>query len=83
MSKPVTLWQLRKALDEFGFESQESRGHVIFRHSETGVVVTAPSTEPTVRRIYVSTAARQIANSGIATASSFERRLERAAKEAG
>jgi predicted RNA binding protein YcfA (HicA-like mRNA interferase family) len=82
MSKTVTFKQLRKTLTGFGFVSEERDGHMIFRHSKTGAVVTVPSTEPTVRPIYVSTAGRQIANSGIAPASTFELRLEKAAKEA-
>jgi predicted RNA binding protein YcfA (HicA-like mRNA interferase family) len=82
MSKMVTFKQLQKTLNGFGFESQQHGSHVIFRHSKTGVVLTVPNTERTVRPIYVSSAARQIANSGIATASTFETRLEKAAKEA-
>jgi predicted RNA binding protein YcfA (HicA-like mRNA interferase family) len=83
MSKTVTFKQLQKTLNGFGFESREGGGHVIFRHSKTGVVLTVPNTEPTVRPIYVSNAAHQIANSGIATASTFEIRLEKAAQDAG
>jgi predicted RNA binding protein YcfA (HicA-like mRNA interferase family) len=83
MSKTVTFDQLRETLNGFGFESQQRGAHVIFRHSKTGVVLTVPITERTVRPIYVSTSARQIANSGIATASMFEIRLEKAAKDAG
>jgi predicted RNA binding protein YcfA (HicA-like mRNA interferase family) len=81
MSKPVTFGQLQKTLNSFGFESQQAGSHVIFRHLKTGAVLTVPNTEGTVRPIYVSTAARQIANSGIATASTFEIRLEKAAKD--
>jgi predicted RNA binding protein YcfA (HicA-like mRNA interferase family) len=83
MSKTVTFKQLQKTLNGFGFESQPGGGHVIFRHSKTGVILTVRNTPSTVRPIYVSTAARQIVNSGIATASTFENRLEKAAKEAG
>ncbi len=82
MSKTVTFKQLKKTLTEFGFEPEESGGHMIFRHVKTGVVLTVPSTERTVRPIYVSNAGRQIANSGIATTSTFESRLEKAAKDA-
>jgi predicted RNA binding protein YcfA (HicA-like mRNA interferase family) len=78
MSKTVTFRQLQKTLNSLGFESQPVGGHVIFRHLKTGAVLTVPNTEGTVRPIYVSTAARQIANSGIATASTFESRLEKA-----
>jgi predicted RNA binding protein YcfA (HicA-like mRNA interferase family) len=83
MSKPVTFAQLQKTLTGFGFEPEQRGSHVLFRHPETGVVLTVPNTERTVRPIYVSSAARQIANSGIATASTFETRLETAAKGAG
>jgi predicted RNA binding protein YcfA (HicA-like mRNA interferase family) len=83
MSKTVTFKQLEKTLHEFGFVSQQVGIHVIFRHSKTGAVLTVPNTGPTVRPIYVSTAARQIANSGIATASTFEIRLQKAANNAG
>jgi predicted RNA binding protein YcfA (HicA-like mRNA interferase family) len=82
MSKTVTFKQLEKTLHEFGFVSQQGGSHVIFRHS-TGVVLTVPNTGRTVRPIYVSSAARQIANSGIATASTFEIHLEKAANNAG
>jgi predicted RNA binding protein YcfA (HicA-like mRNA interferase family) len=81
MSKAVTFEQLQKTLMGFGFvKSAASGSHVIFRHDPTGVVLTMPHTG-TVRPIYVSTAARQIANSGIATASVFENRLEKATKD--
>jgi predicted RNA binding protein YcfA (HicA-like mRNA interferase family) len=80
MSKGVTFEQLKKALNEFGFESQQGGSHVTFRHLGTGVVVTVPNTQGTVRPIYVSNAAHQIANSGIGTASSFEIKLEKATK---
>lgn len=81
MPRKVTFDQLRKTLDGFGFESQQRRGgHVIFRHPKTGVVLTVPNLEATVRPIYVSTAAHQIVSSGIATKAGFERSLEKAAK---
>jgi predicted RNA binding protein YcfA (HicA-like mRNA interferase family) len=81
MSKTVTYEQLKNALSEFGFKpEQEGAAHVIFRHSKTGVVVTVPKMGKTVRPVFVSTAARQIANSGIATAKTFENRLEKAAE---
>jgi predicted RNA binding protein YcfA (HicA-like mRNA interferase family) len=83
MSKAVTFSQLQKTLNGFGFESQQLGSHVIFRHSRTGAVLTVPNIERTVRPIYVRTAARQIANSGIATASAFGTRLETAEKEPG
>jgi predicted RNA binding protein YcfA (HicA-like mRNA interferase family) len=82
MSKTVTFKQLRKTPTGFGFESEEHGGHVVFRHPKTGVVLTVPSTERTVRPIYVSTAGCQIANSGIATPSTFEFRLVKAAEDA-
>lgn len=83
MSKAVTFKQLRETLTGFGFESAQNRGsHVIFRHAKTGVVLTVPNTGRIVRPIYVSNAGRQIANSGIATASTFECRLEKAANNA-
>jgi predicted RNA binding protein YcfA (HicA-like mRNA interferase family) len=80
MFKAVTFRQLQKALNELGFQSEELGSHVIFRHSKTGVVLTVPNTGQTVRPIYVSTAARQIVNSGIATASTFESKLGKAAR---
>jgi predicted RNA binding protein YcfA (HicA-like mRNA interferase family) len=75
----VTFDQLQKTLSGFGFEVQQGGSHVIFRHAKTGVVLSVGNTEPTVRPIYVSTAARQLANAGIATAAAFETRLEQAA----
>ena len=81
MSKTVTFKQLQRTLNEFGFEKSRQKGsHVIFRHSEKGVVVVVPNIGETVRPVYVKTAARQIANSGIATVSTFENRLEKTAK---
>jgi len=80
MTKPVTLAQLRDTLTGLGFVSDPSGGHVIFRHPETGLVLTAPNAEGKVRSIYVITAARQIANVGIASAAAFEARLAKAAR---
>ena len=82
MSKTVTFKQLQTTLNGLGFESQERGAHVIFRHSKTGAILTVPNTGRTVRPVYVNTAARQIANSGIATMSTFVTRLEKAAKDA-
>jgi predicted RNA binding protein YcfA (HicA-like mRNA interferase family) len=83
MSKSVIFRQLQKTFGEFGFVAQQDGGHAIFRHPKTGATLTVPNIEGTVRPIYVSNAARQIANSGIATTSMFEVRLEKASKEAG
>ncbi len=82
MSRTVTFKRLKKTLTAFGFEPEEHGGHIFFRHAKAGVVLTVPSTERTVRPVYVSNAGRQIANSGIATTSTFESRLEKAANEA-
>lgn len=83
MSKAVTFKQLQRTLNGLGFESQHGGRHVTFRHPRTGTVLTVPNIEPTIRPIYVSTAARQVANSGIATMAMFGARLQRAVKEAG
>jgi predicted RNA binding protein YcfA (HicA-like mRNA interferase family) len=80
MSKDVTFRQLQKALYDFGFESVERGSHVIFKHRKTGAVLTVPSNTEVIRPIYVSTAIRQVANSGITTASNFEVKLGQAAK---
>ena len=77
--------EIRRAWDPgsrygLGFVSDPSGGHVIFRHPETGLVLTAPNAEGKVRSIYVVTAARQIANVGIASAAAFEARLAKAAR---
>ena len=78
----MTFKQLQRTLNEFGFEKAREKGnHVIFRHSEKGVIVVVPNIGDTVRPVYVRTAARQIANSGIATVSTFVSRLEKTAKE--
>jgi predicted RNA binding protein YcfA (HicA-like mRNA interferase family) len=82
MSKAVTFKQLQKTLYGSGFESQQAGSHVIFRHLRTGLVLTVPNNDQTARPIYVSNASSQIANSGIATASTFEKRLEKASEGA-
>jgi hypothetical protein len=80
MYKGVTFKQLQKTLSGFGFiESQAEDNNVLFRHTTTGVVLTVPNSG-TVRPIYVSSAARQLSNSGIATISKFESQLEKAAR---
>lgn len=80
MSKMVTFKQLQAALNELGFESQQHGSHSIFMHPKTGTVLTVPNMDRMVRPIYVSTAARQIANSGIAAASAFEATLSKAVR---
>ena len=83
MSRTVTFKQLQKTLGELGFvQYRKTGGHVLFWHSETGAVLTLPMTE-SVRPIYVSSAARQIANSGIAASSAFEKKLGKSAKGGG
>ncbi len=72
---------MKSTLNEFGIEFQPDGRHVIVRYSKSDIVLTVSNTERTIHLIYVNTAARQIANSGIATASSFETKLERAAKD--
>jgi predicted RNA binding protein YcfA (HicA-like mRNA interferase family) len=83
VSQKVTFKQLQKTLNGLGFEARQSlsSSHVIFKHSKTGVVLTVPNSGPTVPPVYVNTAARQVANSGIATVTSFENKLERAGKD--
>jgi len=71
----VTFQQLEKTLTDFGFTYSTSAGHAIFRHPVTGSVLTVPNGEQPIRQIYVNTAARQVANSGIATVKAFESRL--------
>ena len=80
MSRMVTFKQMQTALNEFGFEAQQHGGHTIFRHPKTGAVLTVPNMDRVVRPIYISTAARQIANSGIAATSAFEATLAKAAR---
>lgn len=80
MSDAVTFHQLQTTLSSFGFEATAQGGHVIFRHPETGVVITLPNVERTVRQIYVNTAARQLANAGIAAPPTFLARLLKTAK---
>ena len=81
LSKTVIFKQLQKTLNGFGFEVEPHGGHVIRRHPGTGAVLSVPNVERTVRPIYMTIAARQIANSGIATASAFETKLDNAAKD--
>jgi hypothetical protein len=81
MTKPVTFGQLRDTLNGRGFVADPGGGHVIFRHPGAGLVLAAPNAAGKVRPIYVVTAARQIANSGIATEAAFEARLAKAAGE--
>jgi hypothetical protein len=80
MAKPVTFGQLRDTLSGLGFVADPGGGHVISRHPGTGLVLTAPNAEGKVRPIYVVTAARQIANFGIATEAAFAARLTKAAR---
>lgn len=74
----VTFKDLQKALQELGFEPSEAGthgAHVIFRHLKKGVVLSVPHTTGPIRPIYVSTVARQLSNSGIASTSMFQKRL--------
>ena len=76
MSDKVTFKQLQETLLELGFVAdREASNHVIFRHSDTGAVLTLPTTSP-VPPIYVSNTAAQVVNSGITTPSTFETILE-------
>lgn len=76
MSKQVTYARLQKTLKELGFEEMRLNGaHVIFRHGEKGAVLSVPKSSGSVPPVYVNTAARQIANSGIATTDDFKQRL--------
>jgi predicted RNA binding protein YcfA (HicA-like mRNA interferase family) len=77
MSSRVTFKQLQKTLVELGFEGRQSGSHVIFRHTGSGAVLSVPNSEQIVRTIFVSTAARQVANSGIATTKAFEGKLRK------
>jgi predicted RNA binding protein YcfA (HicA-like mRNA interferase family) len=77
MSNTVTFAQLKKTLNDFGFQAKSSGSHVIFLHSKTGVVLTVPYTEGNVPSLYINTATRQVANSGIATVSTFQSRLQK------
>lgn len=83
MSRRVSFKQLRATLHGFGFDERPMGTHVIFKHTRTGVVVSLPGNEPTVRPIYLNTVVRQVANSGIATQAIFENRLEKEASTAG
>jgi hypothetical protein len=80
MTKPVTSGQLRDTLNGLGFVADPGGGHVIFRRPGAGLVVSVPNVEGEGRPIYAVTAARQIANFGIATAAAFEARLAKAAR---
>ena len=77
MSKKVKLRHLEKVLRQYGFAERTRGNHYLFRHPETGLVLTVPTHEETVRPIYVATIARQLANTGIATTASFNSRLEK------
>ena len=78
MSKRITFAQLKAALDRVGFQSRVAGTHMIFQHPK-GAILTVPANEAVVRPIVVSNAVRQVANTGIATASSFEAGLLRGA----
>jgi predicted RNA binding protein YcfA (HicA-like mRNA interferase family) len=80
MTKPVTSGQLRDTLNGLGFVADPGGGHVIFRHPETGLILSVPNVEGKVRPIYVVTAAHQIAQFGIATEAAFAARLAKAAR---
>jgi predicted RNA binding protein YcfA (HicA-like mRNA interferase family) len=80
MAKPMTSGQLRDTLNGLGFVADPGGGHVIFRHPETGLILSVPNAEGKVRPIYVVAAARQIANFGIATEAAFAARLAKAAR---
>jgi hypothetical protein len=79
MAKPVTSGQLRDTLNGLGFVADPGGGHVIFRRPGAGLVLSVPNAEGKIRSIYVVTAARQIANFGIATEAAFAARLAKAA----
>lgn len=75
--KSVNLQKLKKALTDLGFNQKDSpRGHALFEHSNTGAVVSIPTIKDDVPAIFVNTAARQVANSGIASVEKFERALQ-------
>jgi predicted RNA binding protein YcfA (HicA-like mRNA interferase family) len=84
MSKSVTLQQFQQTLRGFGFEQSKRSGHhLIYQHPTRGVIVTVPTNEPNIRPVYVRAAAKQVANSGIATTQAFEAKLNQGAKKAG
>ena len=83
MHDAVTYSQFKRALIDLGFQATESGpSHVIFRHPPTGAVLTVPKTERRVRPIYVLNAIRQVENTGIASAATFESMLKQAQKNA-
>nr|WP_294511487.1 type II toxin-antitoxin system HicA family toxin [uncultured Rhodopila sp.] len=71
---------MRGTLNGLGFVADPGGGHVIFRRPGAGLVVSVPNVEGEVRPIYAVTAARQIADFGIATEAAVEARLEKAAR---
>lgn len=84
MSKPVTSKQLVETLAALGFELDRQIGsHLLLKHDGTGAVLTLPQSTKPLRPIFVNTAARQVANSGIATVESFNRKLESAGQQLG
>jgi predicted RNA binding protein YcfA (HicA-like mRNA interferase family) len=77
VSKKVTFKQLKETLTELGFEAdQPERKHVIFRHADTGAVLTLPTTS-TVPPVYVANTEAQVIKSGITTSSTFEKILRK------
>lgn len=81
MSKSVTSQQLVDTLKALGFElnaqaNAPPNAHLLLKHDKTGAILTLPQSAKPLRQIFVNTAARQVANSGIATVESFNRKLE-------
>jgi len=78
MSKPVTSQQLVGTLEDLGFklDTEQAGAHLLLRHEKTGAVLTLPKSSRPLRPVFVNTAARQVANSGIASVEIFSKRLE-------
>jgi predicted RNA binding protein YcfA (HicA-like mRNA interferase family) len=78
MSKPVTSQQLVGTLEDLGFklDAEQAGAHLLLRHEKTGAVLTLPKSARPLRPVFVNTAARQVANSGIASVEAFSKRLE-------
>jgi predicted RNA binding protein YcfA (HicA-like mRNA interferase family) len=77
MSKMVSTRVLTRALEKIGFaEVRSGKGsHRIFKHTETGLLVTIPGGHDSIRPVHLSAIRRQISNFDIASDIEFDKYL--------
>ena len=60
--KTVKTRHLMKVLKQLGFMASRSGSHMIFRHSDTGLVVTVPGSRKEIPEIYLRSIMKQMQN---------------------